>query len=122
MRVFTHRLLLALAALAFFVGIPLALAIPPTLAAQPCPHEHHAMGGGAHEHHYARAKQQHQHDAAGCLCCCMGVGVGMPDLARGPVTAVPLFGARIVYPDAAAQLAGRSLRPDLGPPRPSALS
>ncbi len=123
MRVLVHRLVLVLAALALVAGAPLALAVPPALAAEPCPHEHqHAMTGEAHHQHQVPQKQHHDHGAARCLCCCIGACVGLPDLARISVVATPLAEVSVVYSETATPLAGRSLRPEPAPPRPSALS
>lgn len=117
-----RRLLLLMAALAFLAGAPLALAVPPVLAAEPCPHEHQAIGGAAYHEHQHPQKQQHDHSAAGCLCCCIGACVGIPDLAHYSVTVAPLATAAVVYGDTADRLAGRSIRPEPAPPRTNALS
>src|SRR3954453_6981658 len=123
MRAFAHRLVLILTVLAFVAGMPLALAVPPALAAEPCPHEHHEMmGDDAHHQHHAPQKQQHRHNAAASLCCCVGTCVGIPDLAHSAVISVPFATVAVVYPETATALDGRSLRPDPAPPRTSALS
>jgi hypothetical protein len=123
MRVFARHLLLIFAVLAFAAGMPLALAVPPMLAAEACPPEHHEMMlGDAHHEHQAPQKPPHRHDAAACLCCCVGACVAIPDLARGGAIAVPFTVTAVLYPEKAASLAGRSLRPEPAPPRTSAHS
>jgi len=123
MGLWVRRLLVIMTVLAFAAGVPLALAVPPALAAAPCPHEHHqAMPGSAHHHEPAPPQQHHRHDAAGCLCCCMGSCVGTPDLARNPTVTTPVLAALVTYPEPVTSLSGRTLRPDPAPPRPSALS
>jgi hypothetical protein len=124
MQVFAYRLILVLAVLVLAAGAPLALAVPPALAGEPCPHEHqHGMAGAAHHQHHAPMAPQHPGDgAAGCLCCCIGACLAIPDLARAPVVVVPYTALPVVYWDTDLRLTGRSIRPDPAPPRPSALS
>lgn len=123
MQVFARRLVVILAVLAFEAGLPLALAMPPALAAGPCPHEHHDITAEHTQHnHHVPPKQQHRHGAAGCLCCCVGACVAVPDLVKSTVVAIRFTTATVVYAETAITLAGRSLRPDPAPPRTTALS
>lgn len=123
MRRFAHRFLLLVAVVAFAAGVPLALAVPPAVAAEPCPHQQEqGMMMGTAQHHHHQPTPKHDHGAAACLCCCIGACVAIPDLARTSVVAIPVTMVSVVYPETAPALDGRSLRPEPAPPRTNALS
>ena len=123
MQGFARRLVLLLSMLAFIGAVPIALAVPPVLAGEPCPHDHDQIAGG-HTHHRHHTPQKHQHrtNAASCLCCCVGAGVAVPALAHSGAISAVFAATAIVYAERIAALAGRSPRPDPAPPRSIALS
>jgi hypothetical protein len=110
------KFLLLLGALAFLAGAPVAYAVgPPSMAGEPCPHEHQHMPGTPHKH-------QHHNDpgAAACLCCCLGACMGTPDVPPRQMAAAVFTASTIVYWETGTRLASRSIPPDPAPPRPGA--
>jgi hypothetical protein len=81
---------------------------------EPCPEEH--------AHHTGPADHQHQHDkGVACCCDCLGCSSAAylaPELSNTPAE----LPARLHYDAPTASLAGRTLLPELDPPRPGTLS
>jgi hypothetical protein len=81
---------------------------------EPCPEEH------AHHSGKATPQHEHQHDKAlACCCDCLGCSSYLPPELSVTPAELP---AKIRYDAGSASLSGRTLLPDPGPPRPSALS
>src|SRR5258708_29600714 len=124
MRGFAQRLVLLVTVLAFAASLPLALGIPPVLAAEPCPHEHQHIGGNVHHHSDDRSqhqpKPQHGKSAVGCFYCCIGACTAVPSLTANPDAIAPVAAMPVRYWNTGPRLAGRSIRPDPVPPRPIA--
>jgi len=117
---FARRLLLRVGMLVFLVSMPLALAVPPVFAGEPCPHEHAATLSGIPHEHPEQQPRKHHHGDAACLCCCADACVDALDMARAPTGMALLIATPIVYWEGSAQLTGRSLRPDPAPSRTAA--
>ena len=110
MREFIRHLLLILCALAFFGGTTISLVVPPAAAGEPCA-EHHGGSAGMVDHHHGK-------QSGNCLGCCVGSCVAVPGLPpRLSSSVVPLKARVAMYWGNGAALAGRSVAPDLGPPR-----
>jgi hypothetical protein len=100
------RILAILCMLALVSGSTASFAA--SVAAAPC----------AHEHQHAGDATPHKHHGAGCLSCCLGACVAVPDLPpRGAAIVVPLTPRIAAYWEPDFSLPGRSIVPDLGPPR-----
>jgi hypothetical protein len=108
MRKWARYFLLILCTLALVGGSTGSFAA--SSAIDPCAHEH----GDKH----AGDTAPHKHHGAGCLSCCLGACVAIPDLPpRAAADLVTFTALPIAYWEAALSLPGRSIAPDLGPPR-----
>jgi hypothetical protein len=117
MHLLLRRLVVLLVALAFISGGVAGAATPVPAAAEPCPHEH----GGMPRHTGdmpGSAQHQQDHGSRACLqCCCLGTCVSVPNLSTALIIA-PVIVTSVVYWDSSRTAAGRSFRPNRGPPRP----
>jgi hypothetical protein len=110
MRQLARRFLLILCTLALVSGSTISFAA--SVAAAPCLHEHsHQTGTPAH----------HDLHGAGCLSCCLGACTAIPDLPpRFTISAAAFTATPVNYWETDDSLSGRSIAPDLGPPRTTA--
>jgi hypothetical protein len=118
MRFIFLRFLVLLLMLAFVSGNAHAQLHADGAHHEPCPE----IGG----HHRAGTNSSHpgQHNAAdsGCCCDCFGCTSALT-VTPALMSSVPVFfAAPVRYGDDNSILAGRALRPDPDPPRPSALT
>ena len=75
-----------------------------------CAHEHSHSGDTSPDHH--------KHHGSGCLSCCLGACAAVPDLPpRTAAIMLSLTPRVIAYWEPDFSLPGRSITPDLGPPR-----
>jgi hypothetical protein len=68
-------------------------------------------------HNHGSSTEPHKHHGAGCLSCCLGACVAIPDLPRTAAVALPFWVRSVAYWEREFSLPGRSIPPDLGPPR-----
>jgi hypothetical protein len=109
MRRLARRFLMILCMLALVGSSTISFAASVT-AIDPCAHEHGEHGGAVPSHH--------DHHGAGCLACCLGACTATADLPPRPFITVAAFVATaVIWWEAGISLTGRSIAPDLGPPR-----
>ena len=110
MRQLARRFLLILCALTLVGGSTISFAASVTAA--PCAAEHSHQDG---------TPSKHDHHGAGCLSYCLAACTAIPDLPPRLIVSVAAFTATPVsYWDTRMSLSGRSIAPDLGPPRTTA--
>ena len=116
-----RRLLTLLVALAFIAGGVLGAAAPIAMAAEPCAETHGHAGAQPAEHQHGKKANHDKSSSKGaCLqCCCVGICTPVPNV-TGALTSEPVTVTLVTYWDTARFGAGRSIRPEHGPPRPLA--
>ena len=116
-----RRLAILLVALAFIAGGVLGAAVPIAIAAEPCTegHGHADHEAGGHPQNKKSGHDKSSRQGACVQCCCVGICVPVPDV-TGALTSEPVTVTLVTYWDTARLGAGRSIKPEHGPPRPLA--
>lgn len=108
MREVVRRLLLLLCVFAFIGGTTTGIVMQPAAAGESC--AGHQTDGKTDHHH--GMKNGH------CLTCCVGACVAIPDFLAHSVSSVaPLWLGTVTYPVYDTSISGRSVAPDLDPPK-----
>lgn len=109
-----RKCLLLLCALTLVAAGTISFSAAAASADALCVHEHQT---GTHTHQ-SGGISPHDHHGATCLACCLGACTAIPNLPpRVSVSPVRFAVTPAAYWEAAITLSGRSIAPDLGPPR-----
>ena len=108
-------------AIAFIVGGVLGAAAPIAMAAEPCREGHGYADHQAGQHQQSKKAEHDKSSRQGACfqCCCVGICTPVPNV-TGALTSEPVTVTLATYWDTARFGAGRSIRPEHGPPRPLA--